>query len=372
MKAINPGVPAQGVESLHYVGYDDDRGGIVSVVRALDSAHRFGCLLGVNPGFLQRRSPALPTLELPPLEGERLGLETIWRARGVAREVIRWLEAGSARVFHGHSRAGLAVALWLDLMGERRAVVSVHCYGRRRGFYRWASRRLGDRLFWLSPAMKRYYGVGDETWDQCIPGCIPDGPGVRPERVLGSGGTVLFGGMGALVPWKNWHLILGAVAALPQSTRQKLRFIHIGSATADPASKRFAAELRLRTAELGLEAVVEWRGELPSPGGFLAEIDCLVVASSNEPFSVSVLEALAAGVPVLAADSGGARDVVAPGRNGWLFRSGDESDLALHLGRLANEVRGLDVSPSPGDLDRFFATAVAARWAKVYSDALGS
>ena len=34
------------------------------------------------------------------------------------------------------------VALWLARAGERRVVVSVHCYGRQRWFYRWAARQL--------------------------------------------------------------------------------------------------------------------------------------------------------------------------------------------------------------------------------------
>ena len=158
---------------LHYVGADDDRGGIVSVVRALAGAGQFQCVLGVNRGFRQRRSPPLAAFELPALDGEVLRLRTLWRARAVAREVGRWLETEPGRIFHGHSRAGLAVALWLERVGETRVAVSVHCYGRRRWFYRWAAGRLGSRLFWLSPAMREYYGVGGDGWTGCIPGCVP-------------------------------------------------------------------------------------------------------------------------------------------------------------------------------------------------------
>ena len=87
---------------LHYVGCDEDRGGIVSVVRALDGAGRFDCVLGVNAGCRQRRQPPLPVLELPKVVGEKLGLQTFWRSRTVAREVQAWLRAEPDRVFHGH------------------------------------------------------------------------------------------------------------------------------------------------------------------------------------------------------------------------------------------------------------------------------
>ena len=103
---------------LHYVGCDEDRGGIVSVVRALAGAGRFACVLGVNAGCRQRRTPPLPVLELSRLPGEALGWQTFRRSRTVAREVQAWLRGGPGRVFHGHSRAGLAVALRLAALGS--------------------------------------------------------------------------------------------------------------------------------------------------------------------------------------------------------------------------------------------------------------
>src|SRR5687767_10141925 len=66
---------------LHYLGSDDDRGGIVSIVRALVPYDAFRCVLGVNRGCRQERQPPLPTLELPRLKGESIGVQTWWRAR---------------------------------------------------------------------------------------------------------------------------------------------------------------------------------------------------------------------------------------------------------------------------------------------------
>jgi glycosyltransferase involved in cell wall biosynthesis len=351
---------------LHYVGYDDDRGGIVSVVRALAGAERFACVLGVNQGFQPRRTPPLVTLELPALAGETLGVRTFWRSRAVARELRAWLAAEPGRVFHGHSRAGLAVALWLARVGERRVVASVHCYGKQKWFYRWAAHRLGHRLFWLTPAMKQYYRVADGlTWAQCIPGCVPGGASARARRARD--GVVRLGGVGALVPWKRWHLVLDALARLPSAVRAKLRFTHIGGAEPSDESERYAAALRAQTEALGLNNIVEWRGPQPSAGALLAESDCLAVASHCEPFSVAMLEALAAGVPVLAADSGGARDVIVPPRNGWFFRSGDPDDLARVLAMLAESDALTLARVAPEQLRPFTAAVVAEQWAGIYS-----
>jgi glycosyltransferase involved in cell wall biosynthesis len=371
VKAINPAPAQDGTEVLHYVGYDGDGGGIVSIVRALHSERQFRSLLGVNRGFRQTRVPLLPTLELPPIEGERLGLRTFWRARGVAREVRGWLKVGECRVFHGHSRAGLAVGLWLARSGERRVVASVHCYGRQRWFYRWAERRLGGRLFWLSPSMKHHYGLGDGTWRQCIPGCIPTAFSATVTRGGVVPQVVRFGGIGALVRWKRWDLVLEALAAIPEAARSRIHFAHIGGADGSAASSRYSALLHKRTRELGLEANVTWRGEQASASGFLGEIDCLVISSEGEPFSVAMLEALAAGVPVLAADSGGATDIIVPPRNGWLYRSGDARDLGRRLAALAEGDALRSAGVLPGDIRRFLASSVAAQWSEVYAGLSG-
>ena len=78
-------------------------------------------------------------------------------------------------------------------------------------------------------------------------------------------------------------------------------------------------------------------------------------------------EALAAGVPVIAAASGGPLDVVKEGQNGWLFRDGDARALA---GVFENLVRMRDWSKLDQATVRQSArraSDVAARWADVYA-----
>ena len=94
----------------------------------------------------------------------------------------------------------------------------------------------------------------------------------------------------------------------------------------------------------------------------------LVIASHQEPFSIAMLEALQAGVPVLAADSGGAADIVRPGVNGWLFRSGDAAALAAQLAVFAAEPAKMRLASDPADLRRFGAETVSAQWLAIYSE----
>jgi glycosyltransferase involved in cell wall biosynthesis len=354
------------VRVLHYTGADHDRGGIMSVAHALAGAGIFECCLGVNAGFTQRRSPPLPVVEFPSIASEVIGVQTFWRARAVAREARAWLGADATRIFHGHSRAGLLVALWLVRSGERRVVVSVHCYGRQRWFYRWAADRLGDRLYWLSPAMKRYYNVDDRSWDQCIPECVAPSAGRIERSLAGKNGLLRLGGIGSFVAWKGWHLVVDALGALPPELRGKISFRHIGAAENSAASQRYAAELQARVGSRECPTAIEWLGQRSSSEGLLREIDCLVVASRNEPFSVAVLEALAAGVPVLAADSGGATDIIKPGENGWLFRTADAAALARAITMLATTDALAKARVPPDTVRPFLAPVVAARWLQVY------
>jgi glycosyltransferase involved in cell wall biosynthesis len=352
---------------LHYTGAIDDRGGVMSVVHALAAAGKFECVLGVSPGFVQRRQPALPTITFPAIDAESLGWASLWRARSIAREASAWLAEEPRRIFHAHSRAALVVALWLARRGERRVVASVHCYGRHRWFYRHAARQLGRRLFWLSPAMKRYYGAAaNSSWSNCIPGCVPSLP-TRAARSRPLDGVLRLGGIGATVRWKRWHLIVEALAALPDEVRERVRFEHIGGPDNLREGERYGAELRQQTSHHGLDSIIAWRGEQASAAEFLAQIDCLVVASHNEPFSIAVLEALTAGVPVLAADSGGAQDLIVEGQSGWFFRSGDPASLAVQIGRLVttDELSRLVVSEE--GLRPFTAPVIAEQWERVYA-----
>ena len=344
---------------LHYTGYRDDRGGIVAVIRALAAANRFPVVHGVSADYAETSSNGRVLWRGPAIDGERINLATIWRARAVAQAARGWLAAEPGRIFHGHSRAGLLVALWLHAWGERLVVASVHCYGRQRWFYRWAARRLGRRLFWLTPAMREYYGVAGDGWEQCLPGGVTeDFSALTPATPVP--GKLRLGAAGALVRWKHWELIPQALALLPAEISGQISCEHIGAEAADADSRAYAAELRTAGG-------IAWRGPEVSSHRLLAEVDLVVVASDAEPYSMILQEAWAAGLPVIAPAAGGPGDVVWPGINGWLFRPNDARALAELL---EQRVRARDWSV----LDRAAirrsarrAADVAVEWKKIYA-----
>lgn len=73
----------------------------------------------------------------------------------------------------------------------------------------------------------------------------------------------------------------------------------------------------------------------------LAASDLLVHTCPEEPFGLAILEAMAAGVPVLVPDAGGAGSLVAEGESGFRFRANDPDDLARRLVELGGAEPGL-------------------------------
>lgn len=71
-------------------------------------------------------------------------------------------------------------------------------------------------------------------------------------------------------------------------------------------------------------------------GRIVASLDVFAHTGSTETFCQAAQEALASGVPVVAPDAGGPRDLVRPGENGFLFTPGDGSDLYAHLDALVS------------------------------------
>lgn len=144
------------------------------------------------------------------------------------------------------------------------------------------------------------------------------------------GGPVRVGFMGSLAPHKGVHLLVEAV----RQVRGDLRLSIHGRTTDFPDYSRKIEEMAAG------DSRVELCGPFPRAklGEVLSGLDLLVLPSlwyENTPFVV--LEAFAAGVPVLASDLGGAAEIVRDGINGELFRRGDAQDLAGRIQRVVED-----------------------------------
>ena len=87
--------------------------------------------------------------------------------------------------------------------------------------------------------------------------------------------------------------------------------------------------------DLGLEAAIDWVGFQRDIDGQLAQMDLLVLPSLfGEGLPMVVLEAMSAGLPVVAADVEGIPEAVRDGREGLLVAPGDPQELAGVIGRI--------------------------------------
>ena len=108
--------------------------------------------------------------------------------------------------------------------------------------------------------------------------------------------------------------------------------------------------------DLGLERAVQLPGERDDVPELLATADVFALSSRSEGLPVSILEAMAAGLPVVASSVGGVSEEVVDGVSGLLVPPGDASALARALGRLVEDRelrRGLGAAGRARALEHF-------------------
>ena len=154
---------------------------------------------------------------------------------------------------------------------------------------------------------------------------VPDTVIAVPAPAVSRGEGIVFGMVGRLAPWKGQDLFLRSFArAFPHGDT---RAVIVGEAMF--GEERYERELVLLARNLGIADRVVFRGFREDIWRELAGFDALVHASiTPEPFGQVVLEGMAAGLAVIAADEGGPASMILDGQTGRLFRSRDQASLA--------------------------------------------
>lgn len=125
---------------------------------------------------------------------------------------------------------------------------------------------------------------------------------------------------------KDQMTLLNAVARLPELN---WHLTLVGSGPTQPACRQLAENLGLRQ--------IEFLGERADVPELLAEADVFVLASLSESLPVSVIEAMRAGLPVVATDVGGMSELIRDGSSGYLVKRGDAAELCDRLTLLIAE-----------------------------------
>ncbi len=162
-------------------------------------------------------------------------------------------------------------------------------------------------------------------------------PGIfeRTDRIFANalrfGEIIQIGTAGRLVPEKGIDVFLQAAARLAAAyPRGRLRFLIAGE-----GPERGNLE-KLRN-NLGLHELVFFKGKVCDMDAFFSGLDIFVLASRSEGLSFSLLEAAAAGVPLVATATGGIPEIISHGKTGLLVPPADSAALAWAISQLVDE-----------------------------------
>ncbi len=151
------------------------------------------------------------------------------------------------------------------------------------------------------------------------------------HRLLGlpPGAAIVFAA-GRIQPYKGFHVLLDAAAILAREGIEGLAIVLCGEGAALP-------ELRRQAERLGLQCV-HFLGKRDDVPALLSSATLSVVPSLwSEAFGLSVVEAMAAGVPVVASAMGGIPELVEDGVSGAIVPPGEAEALAAAMGALLRD-----------------------------------
>lgn len=321
------------VENLERGGLERTVVDLVGVQR--EAGHRCRVVCLYEPGLLAAE-----------LMAQGVEVEACHKGAGLDWAGMRRLRASLKRspgaVLHTHNATAHYHAVLAALGLPLRCVVNTRhgmCVGGPSSRKEWLYRRSLLRTDYVvgvcKAASEQFAGYGVEPRGGLL--AIPNG--IRLERAVVATPEAraalaeelgwpeesrIVGTVGRLHPVKDQALLLQALASLRNTVPQAVLAI-IGDGQMRQA-------LEGEAARLGLGDAVRFLGDRSDVPRLLAGMDAFALSSRSEGYSIALLEACASGLPIVATDVGGNREIVHDGRNGRLVAAGDSSALALALG----------------------------------------
>jgi len=181
--------------------------------------------------------------------------------------------------------------------------------------------------------------------------------------------------VGRLTPEKGWPTLIKAAAQVMQA-RPRVRLALVGEGFRQRKFEKLAKEL-------GVAERVEFVGKMPFEEipNYLKAADLFAFASDSETQGLVTLEAMAAGLPVVAVDAIGTSDVVEDGKDGFLTENNSQA-LAAGILRMMQKketlehfrkasqrkARSVDILKQARRLLTVYDEAIAAKKAKLAAD----
>lgn len=253
-----------------------------------------------------------------------------------SKALRRFVENNGNSIIHSHFQQGTYTALWLKhelnipvvvrtahnvvewergLLGKAKAAISDYIYPRYLDGEVGVSMAITEKLKIRYPSARKklrpvliYNGIGLPSTDELT------GDNKRETTVF------TIGSVGRLAEQKGYTHLL---AAIPQvlNRHPETRLVLLGDGEA-------RSQLELQVRALGLESLVEIAGQVNNVLERLKGFDLFVSSSLWEGLPTVIMEAMAVGVPVIATDIAGSREMISHKKNGWLVAPADPSSLA--------------------------------------------
>lgn len=288
------------------------------------------------------------------LEAQGIDVQACRKRAGLDPAALRrlrgWLRAIPGAVVHTHNANAhyhaVAAAVGLPvarLINTRHGMGAAHPRSRGEWLYRRTMGRTDTVAAVCEAARARFAQQGVSPRGRLL--SVPNG--IRVERFspaseerraalrgdLGlAQGTRVIGSVGRLNPVKDQATLLRAFARLHADIADTA-LVMVGDGALRPA-------LESQAAALGIGDAVRFLGDRGDVSELLQGFDVFALSSLSEGYSMALLEACASGLPIVATDVGGNREIVVEGRNGRLVPPARDDALAEAFAALLRDPAG--------------------------------
>lgn len=257
-----------------------------------------------------------------------------WRVAAAVHALLALLRQTRPDLIHAHSAVAAAVARIAGRLAGIPVVYTVHGFGFKPEVP-WLRRQAAWLVEWLlAPWTAHMICVSrhEQQLARRLPlaaariSVIHNALEDRPERASPADAPMRMVMVARFAPPKRQDLLLQALALLRQELGHELPLTLAGSGPDLP-------EQQALTRQLGLQAVT-FTGDAQDVPGLLAAHSVFVLMSDHEGLPISVIEAMRAGLAIVASDLAGVRELLDPGQQGLLVANEPQA-LAAALGTLA-------------------------------------
>ncbi len=175
-------------------------------------------------------------------------------------------------------------------------------------------------------------------------------------------GSLVVGSIGRLTELKGWTYLIDAASTVHRQEPRAF-FMIIGDGPQ-------ADQLKYQAARKGISSHVIFTGGRPDVEELFACMDLFISPSLREALPTVILESMAAGVPVVATDITGTRDLIRDRQNGWLIPPADATALAqgILVALSDSKMRRVFSERNRQGVQFFSMKSTAAAHEKIYSE----